>query len=112
MPSQSDYTMELRLCDDDGIVSHEPVDEPGGTLDGSYLERLNRLRNMTLRARGDKPETITEPFTCTGSAHLAGEHMRCTSPAHAAPDYSAVDAAIISGDPIVIDGKTYYVVEG
>lgn len=86
MTTTDPFTMDLRLCDDGGLVSHEPIDEPPGprgkSLDGSYLARLNRLRNLSRTARGDKPEFVTEPFTCTGDAHLAGEHFRCTSPAH------------------------------
>lgn len=45
------FTMELALCDDDGIV------------------RSGRLHQGT-------------DYTCTGGAHFAGEHIRCTSPAH------------------------------
>lgn len=83
------YTMELRLCDDHGMVSHERAELPDDRAPGvsvpapeSYLDRLNRLRALSLDG-GEKPyETITEPFACTGHAHLAGEHIRCTSPAH------------------------------
>jgi hypothetical protein len=76
------YTIHMRLCDDEGMVSHEPIEEEMSSADKTYLDRLNRLRNMTLIGRGDKPETLEEPFSCTGNAHLAGEHFRCTSPAH------------------------------
>ena len=83
--SQSDsYTMELRLCDDDGMVSHVRV-EPGspGTLlspDLTYLQLVNNLRARTGPIGEHK--RVTEPFVCTGSAHLAGEHIRCTSLSH------------------------------
>lgn len=85
LSSSDPYTMEMRLCDDDGMVSHEAVIEPGRVSpspDESYLARLNRLRNMSRTAHGDKPEFIEESFTCTGNAHLAAQHIRCTSPAH------------------------------
>lgn len=91
--SSDEYTIEMRMCDDEGMVSYESVDEdrditlanPGLT----YLDRLNYLRNLTLEARGDKPKTIEEPYMCTGHAHLAGEHIRCTSFHH----YSIADDA-------------------
>ena len=71
----------MRLCDDDGMVSNEPVGDPltPGTRDASYLERHNRLRGMTHRPHLT-PEM--DPFFCTGSAHLAHEVFTCTSPAH------------------------------
>jgi hypothetical protein len=68
------YTSEQRLCDDGGMVSAEPTDR---VL--TYLDRLNDLRALTGLPR------VTEGFACTGSAHLAGEHIRCTSPAHIVP---------------------------
>jgi hypothetical protein len=81
------YTLRLRLCDDSGMVSYEPSDSimklvvvPGET----YLDRLNNLREMTWPKRAHDP--VTEPFACTGSTHLAGEHIKCTSPAHRAKD--------------------------
>jgi len=63
-----EYTMELCLCAD------------GGTVAGDYIGKLNRLR-----ALGGHAPYVGAPFGCTGSAHLAGQHIRCTSPAHAAP---------------------------
>jgi hypothetical protein len=78
-----EYTMEQRLCDDTGMVSHAQLVPPKAanpTL--SYLGLLNHWLAMTRRMRGDKHEPVTEPFVCTGSAHLIGEHIRCTSPAH------------------------------
>lgn len=82
------YTTQARLCDDRGLVSHEPVTDPKLTeREGqTYLGRLNVLRSRTgplgehVSAAGFGP--VWEPFACTGSAHLAGEHIRCTSPAH------------------------------
>lgn len=47
----TDFTMELRLCDDDGIV------------------RRGAMHHGT-------------DYPCTGSAHFAGEHIRCISPGH------------------------------
>jgi hypothetical protein len=74
------YTMEMRLCDDEGMVSEATlVDPPGSpvTVDLTYMGRFKRLR-----ALGGKPWD-GEPFHCTGSAHIIpGEHIRCTSLAH------------------------------
>jgi hypothetical protein len=80
--TEDPYTMDMRLCDDAGMVSNELIDDGKPSCDKTYLDRLNRLRNISLRYRGDEPEFITEPFTCTGDAHLAYEHIRCTSVAH------------------------------
>lgn len=81
-----EYTMEMRMCDDDGMVSHNPIEEKRDIplLDPNltYLDRLNWLRNLTLRSQGEKNDTIEEPFVCTGHAHLVGEHICCTSKAH------------------------------
>lgn len=57
--------MNLRLCDDDGMV------------EGHYVGVLNHLRHLS----GHSPYQ-GDSFPCTGSAHLAGEHIHCTSPAH------------------------------
>lgn len=79
------YTMEARLCDDDGLVSAKPVSdrkalEPEGT---SYLDRINNWRWRMAQWRGEERfEPVKIPFVCTGNAHLIGEHIRCTSPAH------------------------------
>lgn len=75
------YTMELPLCDDSGMVSDEQV--PG--TDFSYLARHRHLQGMTKRGQEylkAHPEIGEKSWTCTGHAHLAGEHIRCTSPAH------------------------------
>lgn len=72
------YTVEMRLCDDAGMVSHELREgHKTGAIIQSYLDFLNNLRFMTGVERYEG-----KPFHCTGSAHLAGEHIRCTSPAH------------------------------
>lgn len=69
--------MERRLCDDDGMVSEQPCTEENLFAPGvSYLGQINNLR-----AHGGHPP-VAVPFACTGSAHLVGEHIRCTSPAH------------------------------
>lgn len=101
-----EYTVAMRLCDDAGMVSHESVDEDRKTAaladpKLTYLDRLNFLRNLTRIAQGSKPETIDEPFACTGHAHLAGEHIRCTSPAHAKTISSVklIDVSMVS-DPL------------
>lgn len=82
-----EYTLAMRMCDDEGMVSHQPIVEEREIplLDPTltYLDRLNFLRNLTLKARGDKTETIDTPFVCTGHAHLAAQHIRCISPSHA-----------------------------
>lgn len=79
------YTMEVRLCDDAGMVSKKPVDPPNAfDPELTYLKQLNNLRFRTHGMRGGRADPVTEPFACTGSAHQAGEHIRCTSPAHTA----------------------------
>lgn len=79
------YTLEVRLCDDAGLVSNERVEpgSPGTVLDPdlTYMKLLNNLRARNRNPDARKPYT-GEPFVCTGSAHLAGEHIRCTGPAH------------------------------
>lgn len=75
------YTLELRLCDDEGMVSHELA--PDCNPPKSYLDVLNTLRRHTKPFGEHKP--VTEPFLCTGSAHLWDRHIRCTSPAHQRP---------------------------
>jgi hypothetical protein len=77
-----DFTMATRLCDDDGMVSHEQIPGMNVGHEVTYLSLLNNWRARTARIRGDKSKPVTEPFHCTGSAHLIGEHIRCTSPAH------------------------------
>jgi hypothetical protein len=71
--------MDLRLCDDAGMVA------------GKYLDVLNRLRGLS----GKQPYE-GKPFPCTGSAHLAGEHIRCVSTAHLRP----LDALPERPDPV------------
>lgn len=75
----AEYTVDMRLCDDDGMVSHQLRSDR--TRPQTYLEVLNMLRAHTKPFGEHKP--VQEPFPCTGSAHLAGYHLRCTSPAHA-----------------------------
>jgi hypothetical protein len=80
------YTMETRLCDDDGMVSDTLLDPPKAiNPDLTYLALMNLWVGKTRAVRGNKHEPITEPFACTGHAHLIGEHIRCTSPAHGRP---------------------------
>lgn len=75
------YTMDAQLCDDAGLISDAAVaaGNPGTILDPqlTYRQLLNNLRART----GLGPYT-GEPFRCTGSAHLAREHVRCTNPIH------------------------------
>lgn len=75
------YTMDARLCDDAGMISDEHVTlgAPGATFDPelTYRRLLNNLRAHTGLAPYTGP-----PIGCTGSAHLAGEHIRCTNPRH------------------------------
>lgn len=76
------YTAEVRLCDETGMVSDERVTPgaPGTILDPelTYRRLLNNLRGHT-----DLSPYTGPPFACTGSAHLAREHFRCTNPIHA-----------------------------
>jgi hypothetical protein len=68
------YTLKRRLY---------PVEEPNA-FD-------NNLRAHTgLKA-------VEQPFRCTGHAHLAGEHIRCTSPAHDRPPIASSVPTLISG---------------
>lgn len=84
------FTASARLCDDHGMVSDERVapGEPGTVLNPAltYRQLLNNLRAHT-----GLPPYEGEPFWCTGSAHLAREHFRCTSPAHAANQAETVN---------------------
>lgn len=75
------YDFDRRLCDDYGMVSEELYDDGGlGLYPGmTYLGQLNNLRSHSGFPQVDRP------FNCTGSAHLAGAHIRCTSPAHHHP---------------------------
>lgn len=89
----SDYTLEWQLCDEEGIVT------------GPYLDHINHLRTYTQPFGEHKP--VTKEFPCTGSAHLAGEHIRCTSPAHALQSWSVLDQMLRSGSPIMIGNDTF-----
>lgn len=78
------YDMDLRMCDDAGLVSDEPVVD-GNTLDRTYIERFLRLKRMTPAGRENlrlRPEQAEGGWCCTGHAHLAGLHIRCSSRAH------------------------------
>lgn len=97
-----DYTMVGRLCDDEGIVSHARVEPPNAfTPDLTYYEQLNNLRQ-----HGGHAPYEGEPFACTGSAHLAGEHILCTSPAHKQPTAS-LDQPLRAGGVIVVGDVRY-----
>lgn len=75
------YTMDARLCDDTGMVSDErvPPGAAGTAFDPelTYRQLLNNLRGHT-----GLPPYTGPAFACTGSAHLAREHVRCTNPVH------------------------------
>lgn len=81
MTGTGGYTMDIQLCDETGMVSDVPVapGTPGTEFDPllTYRRLLNNLRAHTGLAAYDGP-----PIACTGSAHLAGEHIRCTNPCH------------------------------
>jgi hypothetical protein len=102
--SLDEFTMEFRLCDDNGNVTDAPVapGAPGTILDPdlTYLKLHNNLR-----ARNRNPDTRKPVekggWQCTGHAHLAGEHIRCTSPIHSDP----LPAGLRAGDPIWIEGE-------
>ena len=93
------FTLTMRLCDDEGMVSDAPVDDPRTprTHDKSYRERLNRLRAMSRTLDPLKPYT-GPAFSCTGNAHLAGEHILCTSPAHTSLVAEPFDLLADQGD--------------
>lgn len=71
-------TVELRLCDDDGMVSEEIA--PDGAPE-SYIGRLNRLKRDFA---SNWPETRYEgePFSCSGSQTFPGVIVRCSNPSH------------------------------
>lgn len=76
------FTMIIRMCDDDGMVFDTTVapGAPGATLDPglTYPKMFNNLRR-----HGGLEPYAGQPLRCTGSAHLASEHIRCTNPIHA-----------------------------
>lgn len=82
------FDIDLRLCDDDGMVSHKPIETRDGelpTLDESYMARHLRLQRMSSRGLEylkQYPGFGDDPWPCTGHAHMAGLHIRCSSPAH------------------------------
>lgn len=80
------YTLEMQLCDSTGMVSNERRADWKPGQSETYLQLMNNLSRMTKLARDPEvpPTPVTQPFQCTGSAHLIGEHIRCTSPAHRA----------------------------
>lgn len=100
------YTMEARLCDDDGMVSDERVapGSPGTAFDPdlTYRKLLNNLRARNGNPDARKPYE-GEPFPCTGSAHVAGEHVRCTSSAHTRRDPDPVGQLLIDQHRRVTD---------
>jgi hypothetical protein len=88
-PMSDDYTMALQLCDESGLVSDEQVDEDGAPFPHSYLQRHVHLQGLTQGGREflkAHPECGEKSWPCTGHAHLAGQHIRCTSPSHARTD--------------------------
>jgi hypothetical protein len=72
------YTAEAPLCDDTGTVSDLPV-TPANAFDPdlTYRRQLNNLRAHAGLQPYEGPA-----FRCTGSAHLAGQHIRCGRPMH------------------------------
>lgn len=72
--------INLRLCDDNGMVSDTRV-EPGspGTIEDPNLTYLQLANNLRAK-RGHSP--IKEPFHCTGSMHAATMEFICSSPFH------------------------------
>jgi hypothetical protein len=95
------YTMELRLCDDAGMVSHRRVEDTiGEPREFTYLDRLNHLRWLTLaRLEGEAFKPTTKAIVCTGNAHLAGEHIRCTCAVHFVPPDRDIS------QPLVLQGE-------
>jgi hypothetical protein len=102
--------MELRLCDDQGLVTDTPVEpgSPGTALDPdlTYLKLHNNLRSRNSNPDIRKP--IKEGgWACTSHAHLGGEHIRCTSPAHRSADPDVFDAALRNGSAIIVGGEVF-----
>ena len=93
------YTCSMRLCDDDGMVSDRRIPSLAGvSAERTFLDRLNNLRRNTLPYGDHRP--VTEPFACTGSAHLAGEHIRCLSPAHLPPILMSATVSCVSRETL------------
>lgn len=102
------YTCKVRLCDDEGKVSDTPVEpgSPGASFSPTDLTYIKLHNN--LRARNSNPDTrkpVEGGWQCTGHAHLAGEHIRCTSPAHAPKPATASAGAVLAsaGGTVVSD---------
>jgi hypothetical protein len=69
--------MEVKLCDNEGMVSHEKVFPKNPfNRELTYMEQFNNLRRL-----GRHGPYEGDPFACTGSAHLGAEHIRCTNDA-------------------------------
>lgn len=100
--------MRARLCDDDGMVSHEPVDPPNGfDAELTYIKQLNNLRLRSPHPDARRPYR-GEPFACTGHVHLAGEHIECTSPAHSSERQRAsVGLDVGSGQGVTVGGPPF-----
>ena len=68
-----DFTMALKLCDDDGIV------------------RSGAMHHGT-------------DYPCTGSAHFAGEHIECISPAHPGAGLPPDLLALLRDPSVILPG--------
>ena len=69
------YTAALCLCDDEGTID---------------ILKLNALRALG----GHDPYPDDAEIQCTGSAHLAGERIFCTSTAHRRAGMSGTHAGL------------------
>lgn len=77
------HRVGLRLCDEDGMVSHKKALVPEGGIDSgeTYIDRLNRLKSLFAP---NYPDTHYDgdPFPCTGSATFPGVTAVCDNPVH------------------------------
>lgn len=84
------FTMYGQLCDENGLISDEYA--PASTMAlGQHVTYRQVLNN--LRAATSLPPYTGPALTCTGSAHLAGQHIKCTNPLH------HTEFIILSGKP-------------
>jgi hypothetical protein len=99
-PASGPFTMTQRMCDDDGMVSNTYCDPPIPNMNLTYLQIHNNMR----RHHDPRGGIITEPFACTGSAHMSGEHILCTSPAHTRVSRESNEGNITLSPRITIQG--------
>ena len=72
--------IKIRLCDEQGMVSHEQVPLPEGSQQ-TFIDRLNYFKTFSANPDARKPYE-GEPFPCTGSMSIAGDTIYCNNPFH------------------------------